>query len=84
MLGLLRRLKVGRGQLLGKALDLMQLRDKALGKSHLQAATSAVHVELSRSGAINTQRLDFLIGSPGPGHGTLFIFHLHLLSLSCT
>ena len=63
------RLKVGRGNLLGPVLDLMQLRDKAMSRGHLQAATSAVHVDVTRSGAVHTHRLDFLIGSHEPGRG---------------
>ncbi|KAK9806403.1 hypothetical protein WJX73_002550 [Symbiochloris irregularis] len=67
------KLKVGRGQLLGKVLDLVQARDKALSKRHLQAATSAVHVDVTRSGAITTERLDFVIGDPEPGKGVRLV-----------
>ena len=63
------RLKLGRGQLLGKALNLLWVQDKTLEKASLQAQTSAVHVDVTRSGLVTTHRLDFLIGSTKPGKG---------------
>lgn len=78
------RLKLGKGQLLGRALDLLQLRDKGLSKSQVQAWTSAVHAQVSTSGSVTTHRLDFLIGSPaqskGASHHLAYGFQRELLA----
>ncbi len=64
------RLKVGRGPLLGKAIEFLASQGsggvRARG-SLLQAQTSAICVDLLGSGALQTQRLDVLVGGASRG-----------------
>ncbi|KAK9904839.1 hypothetical protein WJX75_003587 [Coccomyxa subellipsoidea] len=64
------RLKVGRGPLLGKAIEFLasQGGGGVRGRgSLLQAWTSPIQVDLLSSGALKTQRLDVLVGGASRG-----------------
>ena len=59
------RLKIGRGPLLGKAVEFVQSQSGSglkLRKSLLQAWTSAIEVDILSSGSLVTKRLDILVG----------------------
>lgn len=67
---MLGRLKVGRGPLLGKAIEFLasQGGGGVRGRgSLLQAWTSPIQVDLLSSGALETQRLDVLVGGASRG-----------------
>ncbi|KAK9818270.1 hypothetical protein WJX72_009837 [[Myrmecia] bisecta] len=65
------KLVVGRGNLLGDAIGMLQLRDGRLGKldkmKRLEVWTSAAHAEVFRNGPVVTKRIDLLVGSGNKG-----------------
>ena len=59
------RIRIGRGALLGRALDLVP--GGAARQARLQAQTAAAEFELVQGGAVVTRRLDLLVGSASRG-----------------
>lgn len=58
-------MRIGRGALLGRALDLVP--GGAARQARLEAQTAAAEFELVQGGAVVTRRLDLLVGSASRG-----------------